>query len=218
MVSEWFKPQPLTTFFTPCPTRLGESPGATVSRTGHRQQAGGAVDMQLPSFLQHLSVLEQSRLVKSKKRGRVRTYELAAERFKVVPPTPICEPVHLRTQTHLSPCKPRGRIHPVSRTPLCGWLRELSKRPLPGSPANQVAAGSLKAKRASQTMRRPSKVRQRHMPTLRRGSAADLPRRSVYAPASPPQTSPPSHPAAPPPPPSPHPHPAPPAPSTESCR
>src|SRR5215210_687342 len=41
-------------------------------------------DMQLPSFVQHLSVLERSRLVKSKKRGRVRTYELAPERFKVV--------------------------------------------------------------------------------------------------------------------------------------
>jgi DNA-binding transcriptional ArsR family regulator len=40
--------------------------------------------MQLPSFVQHLSVLEQSRLVKSKKRGRVRTYEIAPERFKVV--------------------------------------------------------------------------------------------------------------------------------------
>jgi len=41
-------------------------------------------DMQLPSFVQHLSLLEESRLVKSKKRGRVRTYELAPERFKVV--------------------------------------------------------------------------------------------------------------------------------------
>ena len=41
-------------------------------------------DMRLPSFVQHLSVLEHSRLVKSKKRGRVRTYELAPERFKVV--------------------------------------------------------------------------------------------------------------------------------------
>ena len=41
-------------------------------------------DMKLPSFVQHLSVLEQSRLVKSKKRGRVRTYEIAPERFKVV--------------------------------------------------------------------------------------------------------------------------------------
>ena len=40
--------------------------------------------MKLPSFVQHLSVLEQSRLVKSKKRGRVRTYEIAPERFKVV--------------------------------------------------------------------------------------------------------------------------------------
>lgn len=40
-------------------------------------------DMKLPSFVQHLSVLEQSRLVKSQKRGRVRTYEIAPERFKV---------------------------------------------------------------------------------------------------------------------------------------
>lgn len=41
-------------------------------------------DMRLPSFVQHLSVLERSRLVKSKKRGRVRTYEIAPARFKVV--------------------------------------------------------------------------------------------------------------------------------------
>lgn len=40
-------------------------------------------DMKLPSFVQHLSVLEESRLVKSKKRGRVRTYEIAHERFTV---------------------------------------------------------------------------------------------------------------------------------------
>src|SRR5215510_11301084 len=40
-------------------------------------------DMALPSFVQHLSVLEDSRLVKSKKEGRVRTYEIAPERFKV---------------------------------------------------------------------------------------------------------------------------------------
>lgn len=39
--------------------------------------------MRLPSFVQHLSVLERSRLVKSKKRGRVRTYEIAPERFKL---------------------------------------------------------------------------------------------------------------------------------------
>ncbi|HET7553259.1 MAG TPA: metalloregulator ArsR/SmtB family transcription factor [Gemmatimonadaceae bacterium] len=40
-------------------------------------------DMKLPSFVQHLSVLERSRLVKSKKRGRVRTYEIVPERFEV---------------------------------------------------------------------------------------------------------------------------------------
>ena len=40
-------------------------------------------DMKLPSFVQHLSVLEQSRLVKSRKRGRVRTYEIRPERFKI---------------------------------------------------------------------------------------------------------------------------------------
>lgn len=40
--------------------------------------------MQLPSFVQHLSLLEQSRLVRSKKRGRVRTYEIQPERFKVI--------------------------------------------------------------------------------------------------------------------------------------
>ena len=46
-------------------------------------ELAGSFDMQLPSFVQHLSVLEQSRLVRSKKRGRVRTYEIAPERFKV---------------------------------------------------------------------------------------------------------------------------------------
>jgi DNA-binding transcriptional ArsR family regulator len=40
--------------------------------------------MQLPSFVQHLSVLERSRLVRSRKRGRVRTYEIAPERLAVV--------------------------------------------------------------------------------------------------------------------------------------
>ena len=56
--------------------RLSVGP-ATVS------ELAAPFDMQLPSFVQHLSVLEQSRLVKSKKRGRVRTYELTPERFKV---------------------------------------------------------------------------------------------------------------------------------------
>src|SRR5206468_11974139 len=57
--------------------RLSVGP-ATVS------ELAAPFDMQLPSFVQHLSVLEQSRLVKSKKRGRVRTYEIAPERFTVV--------------------------------------------------------------------------------------------------------------------------------------
>ena len=57
--------------------RLSVGP-ATVS------ELAAPFDMQLPSFVQHLSVLERSRLVKSKKRGRVRTYEIAPERFTVV--------------------------------------------------------------------------------------------------------------------------------------
>lgn len=40
-------------------------------------------DMRLPSFMQHLSVLERSRLVRSQKRGRVRTYEITPERLGV---------------------------------------------------------------------------------------------------------------------------------------
>src|SRR4029078_12100214 len=40
-------------------------------------------DMKLPSFVQHLSVLEHSRLVKAKQKRRGRPYELVPERFKV---------------------------------------------------------------------------------------------------------------------------------------
>jgi DNA-binding transcriptional ArsR family regulator len=40
-------------------------------------------EMKLPSFVQHLSVLEQSRLVKSRKRGRVRTYEIVPDQLRV---------------------------------------------------------------------------------------------------------------------------------------
>lgn len=56
--------------------RLSVAP-ATVS------ELAAPFDMQLPSFVQHLSILEKSRLVTSKKHGRVRTYEIAPERFKV---------------------------------------------------------------------------------------------------------------------------------------
>ena len=38
-------------------------------------------DMALPSFLQHLGVLESSGLVSSHKSGRVRTYRLAPQRL-----------------------------------------------------------------------------------------------------------------------------------------
>jgi len=39
-------------------------------------------DMALPSFSQHLDVLENCGLVKSRKSGRVRTYKLAPQRMK----------------------------------------------------------------------------------------------------------------------------------------
>lgn len=40
-------------------------------------------DMKLPSFVQHLSVLEKSELVTSTKQGRVRTYAIAPAHFQV---------------------------------------------------------------------------------------------------------------------------------------
>lgn len=39
-------------------------------------------DMALPSFLQHLRVLEESGLVRSQKSGRVRTYQVAPEQLR----------------------------------------------------------------------------------------------------------------------------------------
>jgi DNA-binding transcriptional ArsR family regulator len=56
--------------------RLSSGP-ATVS------ELAAPFDMRLPSFVEHLSVLERSRLVRSRKQGRVRTYEIAPERFRV---------------------------------------------------------------------------------------------------------------------------------------
>ena len=41
-------------------------------------------DMALPSFTQHLKILEQFGLVKSRKSGRVRTYELSPKRLQAV--------------------------------------------------------------------------------------------------------------------------------------
>ncbi|MCA9008326.1 MAG: helix-turn-helix transcriptional regulator [Planctomycetaceae bacterium] len=56
--------------------RLSQGP-ATVSELAE------PFDMKLPSFVQHLSVLEKSRLVKSWKKGRVRTFEISPQRLKV---------------------------------------------------------------------------------------------------------------------------------------
>jgi DNA-binding transcriptional ArsR family regulator len=57
--------------------RLSVGP-ATVS------ELAAPFDMKLPSFVQHLSVLERGRLIRSKKHGRVRTFEIVPDRFAVV--------------------------------------------------------------------------------------------------------------------------------------
>ena len=54
--------------------RLSRSP-ASVS------ELAAPFDMALPSFLQHLRILEDSGLVRSNKTGRVRTYKLAPKRL-----------------------------------------------------------------------------------------------------------------------------------------
>lgn len=41
-------------------------------------------DMALPSFMQHLTLLERAKLVRSYKSGRVRTYELEPRTLKVI--------------------------------------------------------------------------------------------------------------------------------------
>src|SRR5215472_6955176 len=45
-------------------------------------ELAGAFDMALPSFTQHLDVLERSGLVRSRKVGRVRTYRLVPQPLK----------------------------------------------------------------------------------------------------------------------------------------
>ena len=52
--------------------RLGRGPASV----GELARPAG---MALPSFVQHLRVLEEGRLVRSTKRGRVRTYRLAPD-------------------------------------------------------------------------------------------------------------------------------------------
>lgn len=55
--------------------RLGAGPAAT-------SDLARPFKMALPSFLQHLDVLQASGLVRSAKTGRVRTYELAPKALK----------------------------------------------------------------------------------------------------------------------------------------
>lgn len=56
--------------------RLSRSP-ASVS------QLAAPFDMALPSFVQHMGILEESGLVRSRKTGRVRTYQLAPRRMQL---------------------------------------------------------------------------------------------------------------------------------------
>ena len=56
--------------------RLSQGP-ASVS------DLAGPFDMALPSFIQHLQILERCGLVDSRKHGRVRTYRLVPERMKL---------------------------------------------------------------------------------------------------------------------------------------
>lgn len=56
--------------------RLSRSP-ASVS------ELAAPFDMALPSFVQHMSILEESGLVRSRKTGRVRTYQLAPKRMQL---------------------------------------------------------------------------------------------------------------------------------------
>lgn len=55
--------------------RLGRGP-ATVTELAE------PFDMALPSFLQHLKVLERSQLVSSEKKGRVRTFQLVPQQIE----------------------------------------------------------------------------------------------------------------------------------------
>ena len=57
--------------------RLGSGP-ATVSELASR------FDMTLPSFVQHLGILERSGLVRSEKKGRVRTFYIVPKKLKTV--------------------------------------------------------------------------------------------------------------------------------------
>ncbi|WP_424631950.1 ArsR/SmtB family transcription factor [Bradyrhizobium sp. SYSU BS000235] len=52
-------------------------------RPASTSELAARYDMALPSFLEHLKLLEGSGLVRSSKAGRTRTYELAPEQMKI---------------------------------------------------------------------------------------------------------------------------------------
>jgi len=56
--------------------RLSRSPASVT-------ELAAPFDMALPSFVQHLQVLEACGLVRSSKAGRVRTYQIVPERMKL---------------------------------------------------------------------------------------------------------------------------------------
>lgn len=53
------------------------------SRPASTSELAASYDMAMPSLLEHLKVLEGSGLIRSRKAGRVRTYELVPEQMKV---------------------------------------------------------------------------------------------------------------------------------------
>ena len=79
------RPPPLTRVFQALadPTRLAVverlSKGPVVT-----SELAAPFKMAMPSFLQHLDVLADCGLVRSSKKGRVRTYELAPDALKTV--------------------------------------------------------------------------------------------------------------------------------------
>ena len=54
--------------------QLGQGPASV-------KDLANPFDMALPSFMQHLNVLERGGLVRSHKKGRVRTFEVVPSRF-----------------------------------------------------------------------------------------------------------------------------------------
>ena len=58
-----------------------------LERLGHGaasvSELAAPFDMALPSFVEHLKILEHCGLVRSRKTGRVRTYRLAPQRLKL---------------------------------------------------------------------------------------------------------------------------------------